>query len=130
MWDCCSLRIYCIHMFSDTAKSVPTDKDARGLAVLAGQGGGGLGSRVGARVGPARREHGLVGEGRVEVGRVGRVLEGGRVEWCVAARQDARPVAPTEEAVAPDLGGVAHRAEPLRHLAPQQRLEQRPRRTA
>ena len=121
-----------VYMGSDTLlESVPTDEGARGLVVLAEQGGGGLGPRVGARVGSAPRgEHGLVGEGRVEVGRVGGVLEGWREERRVAARQDARPVAPTEEAVAPDLGGVAHRAEPLGHVAPQQRLEQRPRRTA
>ena len=31
--------------------------------------------------------------------------------------------------MAADHGGAAHRAEPLGHVAPQQRLEQRPRRT-
>jgi len=118
------------------AESVPAGKGARGLVVLAGQGGGELGPRrVGARVrawvwSAPRGEHGLVGEGGVEVGRVGRVREEGREERRVAACQHARPVAPAEEAVAPDLGGVAHRAQPLGHLAPKQRLEQRSRRTS
>ena len=114
-----------------TAKGVPADEGARGLVVLAKEDGRGVGPRVGMRVRPARREYmyGLGSEGRVEVGRVGGIPECRSEERRVAARHHARKVAATEEAVAPDLGGATHRAEPLGGVTLQQGPEQRPRRT-